>query len=504
MFVFFLIFLSLSDPDESEDNEDVQQPNKSGKLKNKLEEDDEDEEEEFDEDLYFTDMNILRAKREKDMPPRSRYAYVSVYSTDIREHFGYLQMLTVLGYSLMTLSPNYDRVLIVSQQLSEAEQLMSVVKKVWTHVIIRPHIKWPPNYHPGKTENNFWFKFQIYTLTQYEKICFLGADTLIFRDISPVFDWNTPSSGYDMMEYSLLDHGHRFNHDFLLIRPSLDDYSRLLELCLNYVGSPEKDQHKYGTFDTAVLQKYYSNHITIMPLVIMHENRGYKRTILQDPSHPTSRILSSAAHFGGDSKPWKKRMTIYSEVWMIFASNVYEKLDVPFSAGQLGQAEEEIVNILFGQAAEANRLKKIQEGLKYDDDDDGLVELYPNPQHSGTRRNVTMLFLVLLISLLFLKITIGSANPFNVFMQKIEKGLDQFVRLDEEQPRLTETFGSKAKNKQKKKKGRKGKKGKKNQTETDQQQTIADQQIETPENTQIEPISEHNNTENPEENIEQV
>ncbi|EAX95445.1 Glycosyl transferase family 8 protein [Trichomonas vaginalis G3] len=497
MLCFFLICLALSDVEDEED-EDVQKP--SGSMAgNKLSDSDE-EEEQIDDETYFTDYNIEKAKREKDMPPRSRYAYVSVYSSDIQEHFGYLQMLTVLGYSLKTLSPNYDRVLIVSQPLSEAEQLMNVVKKVWTHIIVRPHIKWPNEYHPGKSENAFWFKFQIYTLTQYEKICFFGADTLVFRDVSFVFDYEAPSSGYDIQTYGLLESGFRFNHDFLLIKPSLDDYSRLLEVCLDYVGHPEKDANSIGTYDTAVLTKFYAGNIHLLPILCMHENRGYKRTILQDPSHPTSKILSSAAHFGGDSKPWKKRMTIYSEVWMIFASNVYEKLDVPFSAGQLGQAEEEIVNILFGQAAEANRLKKIQEGLKYDDDDDGLVELYPNPAHSGTRRNVTMLFLVLFISMLLLKITIGTANPFNVFMQKIEKGLDQFVRLDEEQPRFAiQTSQVETRKKGKKSKRRKGK-GKKSKNTTENQVVQDEQNNDIKPNTDLpaeENTHENNDVEQP-------
>ena len=439
MFFFFLILKGLgeggSGDSGNEDDDNSNEEEDDSQDEDDSQEDDSEKEElerreQEDQKLYFVDYIKKKSFESEDPKPHYKQAYVSCYSYDIQPYFGYLQMLIVLGYTLKTLSPQYDRVLIVWEKLAKEEQIMSILKKVWTHIIVRPYIKWPGNRTISNEDQALWFKLYTWTLTQYNKICYIGADTLIFRDISEVFNYNPPAAAYDMTEYGFTDSFLRFQHDFFLLKPSWDDFAQLMFLATNYVDHPHKESYHIGSHDAAVLHRYYGNDISILPLVMMHENGGNKKTILQDPYHPTSKILSKGAHFDGDTKPWKRRMTVYSEVWMLLASSCYEKLDVPFSAGSLGQQGEDLINLLFGNAAEFNKLRAIAESIQQEEEEEMMQDIYPDITHSGVRRNITMIFLVLFISLLMLKSTIGTSNPFNVFINKIEDRVDQFIRLD--------------------------------------------------------------------------
>lgn len=443
MFIFFLILygLAVENTGENDSDEDAENENEEDAEEDKDEDEENDEnseqiskkekEEEEDSKLSFTDYVRKIVSRAVMPEAHSKYAFVSVYSYDIQPHFGYLQMLLVLGYTLKTLSPSYDRVLIVWDKLGNEEQIMSLLRKVWSHIIIMPYIRWPTADKISNSDNAYWFKFYAWSLTQYEKVLFIGADTLVYRDISSVFNFEPPAAPYDMNDYTPFDDGMRLMHDYFLLKPDMDDFIALIEMVVPRLKEPEKYKWSRGSYDTLILIDYYTRDITIFPIVTVGENGGFKKTILQDVYHPTSFILNPAAHFASESKPWKTRMTIYSEVWLILASSVYEKIDVPFSAGPIGHEGEMLVQALFGGAADINRLKALSEVLKQEEEEDQLQDIYPDMQHSGTRKNVTMLFLVLLVSLLMLKSTLGTTNPFNVFINKIEERVDQFIRLDD-------------------------------------------------------------------------
>jgi len=395
----------------------------------------------FDYELggfVFAEKNAFLCQKSRDVPPKTPYAFVSVFSGDSEPIFGYLQMLVVLGFSLKTVSPQIDRVLIIPDSFHVDEQFITFLGKVWTHILYRPFIMWPHGSNVSPESQSKLFKLQAWSLVQYEKVLLLGADIMVFSDLSHVFTWPTPSSAFDFYHYEMNHMTPLFNSDFFLLHPNYIDYVGLLETAIEYSTNPEKDSNRFGVYDGAVLNKYFQGSVHFFPLKTIHENGGSSSTIFGDPYREIKVIRVTSVHYGKNTKPWmKNRRSLYSDVWKIFASNFYEKLDIPFSIGPVPEHSEEIIRVFFNNAAK----KKKESFLSTEDEDEiEYYDIYPVIVHSGTRKNITMLMLLLFALALMLKQTIGTSNPFNVFLKKMEKKIYEFVKLDEDDPNITQNI----------------------------------------------------------------
>ena len=407
----------------------------------------EEDEEEEDKPKILTEENFIEENLEyiqnlHDPLPKSSVAYVTTYTNDESPYFGYLQHLIALGYTLKLLNPNIDRVVIVRQEFKEQASIIKLIEKSWTHILFRSPLKWPTHfYKKGDVYHAKWFKFYAWTLTQYKKILVVGCDILVFVDLSMLFTYKAPAASYYFSEYSLKQEGPFFNSDFMLIEPDMSAFASLLRLTLPYINNENKDSILFGSDDSAPLHLYYQREITLLPMFVVHENGGYKHTILGNPQDPTMRtIRACAVHFPNGGKPWK-RYTLYSEVWAALSLVIFEKLDIPFhvKSGYTLHATK-LWNQIYGDT----NAKKLfwSPDVDTDEDDEIGEDYYPECHHSGARQNMAMLCLTLFISLLMLKVLLKSNNPFNIFLSNVRVSIDQFIRLenDHELPLMDDNF----------------------------------------------------------------
>lgn len=417
--------------------------------------DDDEEENEIFEEVYdwndYIDANLHYANNSQDLPPRSKYAFVSSYSNDLAPSFDYIQMLTVLGHSLKMFNPTIDRVVIVREEFRRDAAICRILEKAWTHILFRPVLKWPEQFNPKKLYHAKWFKFQAWTLTQYEKILYIGADTMIFTDLTQAFRWNTPSSAYYMTDYGPKDNGVMFNPDFMLIEPDLLKYVELLETTTKYLKSPGKDDKTLGKDDLAPLNIVYRSEISLYPLAIMHENGGYKHTILGNARDPQFRyIYACGVHFAGKGKPWN-RWSAYTEIWKCIGFVFYEKLDLPFKLRNVPINANAIYKMIFDDYVKEGRKFIV---LEQEEEEEQGDDFYPEIVHSGTRRVMSMICLITFISLLALKFIIRSHQPLSIFFKNMQNRIDLFIALDEtpNMPALIGDYNKKAKKRRRKKK----------------------------------------------------
>lgn len=266
-------------------------------------------------------------------------------------------------------------------------------------------------------------------MTQYEKILYIGADTLVFQDLTIAFCWQAPAAAYYLTDYSIKDNGILFNPDFMLIEPDLNKYVELIEITTKYLKNPAKDEKELGRDDMAVLNLLYRGEISVFPIQMMHENGGYKHTVLGNPRDINFHVIYSAGcHFAGKGKPWL-RWSIYTEIWKCFALVFYEKLDLPFRLRGVAMNYDKVYKLFFHDyIKEGIRYVTLEEKIEDTDPDD---DIYPEIAHSGARRVMTMNCLVTFISSLALKFIIRSHEPIQVFVKNWQQKINQFISLDE-------------------------------------------------------------------------
>lgn len=392
----------------------------------------EEDDEEYEPEVTranFLEKNLENIGMKKDLPPRSQYAFVTIYSNDIAKQFGYLQMLVVLGYSLKVFNPTIDRVVVCHEAFENDAPVVKILRKAWTHVIFRKVIRWPDEFDRDKVINAKWFKFHAWTLTQYKKVLLMGADTMLFTDPSPLFHYQTPAASYYHSDYDLKSDGPLFNPDFMLIEPNLIDFNNLLEESLPYIFATTKDEYMYGKDDSAPINRVFRGRINLFPIFFNHENGGYKHTICGDPLSDSFKQLRCAfIHFTGAGKPWKK-FSLYSVIWHCFAKIFNERLDLPFKSKGTDMFSEYVYKTFFLEASQQKKYYQIDD-VDYDEENEIGDDYYPEIIHSGARRNFTMLFLILFLSLLFAKHIANIYNPFRVLIVRMLDDVRQFARLE--------------------------------------------------------------------------
>lgn len=430
------------------------------------EDSDSEEDNEIYEEVYdwtnYIEANLFYSNNTYDIPPRSKMAYVTSYSNDIAPTFDYIQMLTVLGYSLKLFNPTIDRVVIVREEFRRDVTLRKILEKSWTHVLYRPVLKWPDSFNPKQLYHAKWFKYHAWTLTQYEKILYMGADLMVFTDLSVLFRWQPPAAAYYLTDYSPKDDGPIFNSDLMLIQPDKLIFTQLIELTTRYLKQPARDESTLGRDDSAPLNLVYRQNISLFPIYVCHENGGYKHTVLGNARDTNFHVIYAASvHFVGKGKPWN-RWSVYTEIWKALASIFYEKLDLPFRLKGVAQNANSIYKLFFDDY--------VKEGKKFvtvedEEEEDPGDDFYPEIVKSGARRVISMICLVTFISLLVLKFIIGVHQPLKVFLKNWQTKIDQFILLEDDPSipaMFTNIMGIESFEGEKKHKKRKKKKKKEN------------------------------------------
>ena len=120
----------------------------------------------------------------------SKYAYVTLlYGNNI-----YLSGALVLGYSLMKTNTPYDRIIMVTPDVSGDYKFY--LKHMYTHVQEIEYIKVNPEIFLEESTrfNNVFTKLECLSLTQYDKIIFLDLDMIIVKNLDHLFNLNAPAA----------------------------------------------------------------------------------------------------------------------------------------------------------------------------------------------------------------------------------------------------------------------------------------------------------------------
>jgi len=129
-------------------------------------------------------------------PNKCKYAYATLLMIGD----SYLPGLLTLAYTIRKMGSKIDIIAIVTKDVSA--QARNILKTIYTHIIEVPYIipikgiitdfliKNYPHYEKTFT------KINIFNLTQYEKILFLDADTIVLKNFDSLFNLETPAAIY--------------------------------------------------------------------------------------------------------------------------------------------------------------------------------------------------------------------------------------------------------------------------------------------------------------------
>jgi len=268
----------------------------------------------------------------KDEPARTRYGYISGYTGDDEKgHFFVLAM--TCGYSLMRTSPSFDRILLIPSEMEISPKRIKQFRRVWTHIIRRPYIRWPDGYIDTHAKDMYlWFKLNAFSVNGWEKLLWTGTDVVFRKDPSSIFDYPAPCSIIDHYVYGMSHLGPVTNGDFFLFRPSLRDFAGLKRLGLLWSRDPDyfgkKIQMKgaswTGPHDQGLITQYFDGNITTAPQWYQLEVPGNPRSMLgfNNTLSPDPRVISF--HFPSLIKPWKKDIGNYSRAWSRIAHECFD------------------------------------------------------------------------------------------------------------------------------------------------------------------------------------
>jgi len=182
------------------------------------------------------------------------YAYVTVlYGNNI-----YLTGALVLGYSLMKTNTLFDRVILVTPDVSN--QYKSYLKTIYTHII---DIEYTNVSSEIFSEQNTRFrdvftKLECLALTQYNKIILLDLDMIITRNIDHLFKLGPPAACLKRYHISygkiipanMICCGNKLvgsiNAGLMLLKPDIDEWDAIKK---DINSSTQINKYKYPEQD---------------------------------------------------------------------------------------------------------------------------------------------------------------------------------------------------------------------------------------------------------------
>lgn len=181
----------------------------------------------------------------------------------------YLKSAYALALSLQKVQSKYSLCIMIPIEQVESKEYQEFAENAPSNVIIKevPYLYF--NFLNKYWQNVTVNKFHAFTLTEYNKFCFLDADSYITQNIDYLFELDTPIIGYytnDKNEFCV-------STGIFLMQPSLTFYSLLLNLCISLEFFDDENIFYYLSQENNILQ--FSSYLNdIMP--------NYKDIILQE------------------------------------------------------------------------------------------------------------------------------------------------------------------------------------------------------------------------------
>tara|TARA_Y200000002_G_C22655783_1_gene653407 strand:- start:14 stop:844 length:831 start_codon:yes stop_codon:yes gene_type:complete len=172
------------------------------------------------------------------------YVYVNLIYGDDNETF--LNTLIFI-ISLKKTNPKYKIILCHTNDISKNK--LKILKKYYYKLIIIDYIN-----VEGILKERFtkiFTKLEIFRLIQFDKILFLDTDMYVLKNIDHIFSLNTPAA---MIISPNLNYKHNqsiiignsiINAGFMLLKPNLNDYNKMIQKLKTYNFSDPNLEQKF-------------------------------------------------------------------------------------------------------------------------------------------------------------------------------------------------------------------------------------------------------------------
>jgi alpha-N-acetylglucosamine transferase len=172
------------------------------------------------------------------------YVYVNLIYGDDNETF--LNTLIFI-ISLKKTNPKYKIILCHTNDISKNK--LKILKKYYYKLIKIDYIN-----VEGIVKERFtkiFTKLEIFKLTQFDKILFLDTDMYVLKNIDHIFSLNTPAA---MIISPNLNYKHNqsiiignsiINAGFMLLKPNLNDYNKMIQKLKTYNFSDPNLEQKF-------------------------------------------------------------------------------------------------------------------------------------------------------------------------------------------------------------------------------------------------------------------
>lgn len=169
----------------------------------------------------------------------------SAYVTALCNGDGYVPGVEALGRSLVRTGTQYPKLVLVTPDVPEAARA-TLEKEGWGVHEIEPI----ENPNPDTNQlfarfRNTFTKLRAFALTEYEKLVFLDADTIVLQNIDDLFERPAIAAAPDFL---LPD---RFNSGVMVIEPNAELFANLMEKL--------STSESYDGGDQGFLNTYYSD-----------------------------------------------------------------------------------------------------------------------------------------------------------------------------------------------------------------------------------------------------
>ena len=254
----------------------------------------------------------------------NNYSYITLLTND-----SYIFGVILLQKSLKDVESQYTLEVIVTSNVSPAtinilDQLnlkYHIIEPVQSEKMMDYNIKINPQFA------NTWVytlsKFEIFGLTQYDKIVYLDADVLVLKNLDHLFECSHMTSALDGEYYNIWPNNPHFNAGIFVLEPNKDEYNKIMKFAEEQVTKWNEPQ---CVADQEILNLYFPEWISNQSL---HLNKYYDifAPYVQEEDLDDIKANAYFIHFIG-RKPWrnfiKSEQETYSEYFYTVAKDIIQ------------------------------------------------------------------------------------------------------------------------------------------------------------------------------------
>ncbi len=238
-----------------------------------------------------------------------KYCYITLLTNDT-----YVRGVILLNECLRKTESKYPLLCLITDDVDENTRnilTMNNINYQLVNKIEMPEKLYNYNKEQNAKQTEIWkyclTKFNIFKMTEYNKIIFLDADLLILKNLDHCFKYDHMTAALDGEYINLWPNWPHFNSGFMVIEPNIDTFNSIMNFSSNITDDLEsiKDYKgdKYLLADQEILNLYYNDWYNNKNL---HLSKYYNIFPVHTPDIMENDIWQNGyfVHFVG-TKPWE-------------------------------------------------------------------------------------------------------------------------------------------------------------------------------------------------------